>query len=65
MQKLVKRMTRFIVCKTPEEALTNLSQYLDDLGYTWKLNSSSVVKLYTFIFIRIEIINITLSHRLQ
>ncbi|XP_025414673.1 serine/threonine-protein kinase grp-like [Sipha flava] len=47
MQKLVKRMTRFIVCKTPEEALTNLSQYLDDLGYTWKLNSSSVITITT------------------
>lgn len=43
MQKLVKRMTRFLVSLSSEEALTNLSLFLDDLGYTWKMNSPSLV----------------------
>ncbi|XP_026817442.1 serine/threonine-protein kinase grp-like isoform X1 [Rhopalosiphum maidis] len=47
LQKLVKRMTRFLVCLSPEEALTNLSLFLDDLGYTWKINSPSLVTITT------------------
>lgn len=43
MQKLVKRMTRFLVSLSSEETLTNLSLFLDDLGYTWKMNSPSLV----------------------
>lgn len=43
MQRLVKRMTRFLVSLSSEEALTNLSLFLDDLGYTWKMNSPSLV----------------------
>lgn len=38
-------MTRFIVNLTPEEALVSLSQFLDDLGYTWKINTSGLVNL--------------------
>ncbi|KAE9533517.1 hypothetical protein AGLY_009155 [Aphis glycines] len=47
MQKLVKRMTRFLVSLSSEEALTNLSLFLDDLGYTWKMNSPSLVTITT------------------
>jgi len=43
IQKLVKRMTRFIVCLSPEEASIKLSQFLEDLGYTWKINTSGLV----------------------
>jgi len=36
-------MTRFFVCLSSEEALVKLSQFLDDLGYTWKINTSGLV----------------------
>ncbi|XP_050539680.1 serine/threonine-protein kinase grp isoform X3 [Daktulosphaira vitifoliae] len=47
IQKLVRRMTRFIVVLSPEEAIAKLSQFLDNLGYTWKINSSSLVTIIT------------------
>ncbi|XP_026811722.1 serine/threonine-protein kinase grp [Rhopalosiphum maidis] len=47
IQKLVKRMTRFIVCLSSDEALATLSQFLDDLGYTCKINTSGLVTITT------------------
>ncbi|XP_050422050.1 serine/threonine-protein kinase grp [Adelges cooleyi] len=47
IQKLVKRMTRFIVTLSPEDALSKLSQFLDDLGYTWKINTAGLVTITT------------------
>ncbi|KAL4136060.1 hypothetical protein QTP88_007628 [Uroleucon formosanum] len=47
MQKLVKRMTRFLVNLDYKAALSNLGLFLDDLGYIWKINTPSLFTVTT------------------
>ncbi|CAI6358104.1 unnamed protein product [Macrosiphum euphorbiae] len=47
MQKLVKRMTRFLVNLDYKAALSNLELFLDDLGYIWKINTPSLLTITT------------------
>lgn len=46
MQKLVRRMTRFFVTVSTEEAMKCLIKKLDDLEFSWKKNGAGVVELY-------------------
>lgn len=39
-------MTRFIVCLSFEEAMSTLTQFLDNMGYTLKINTSGLVSYY-------------------
>jgi len=45
-------MTRFIVCLSFEEALATLTQFLDDMGYTLKINTSGLVS-YSYSLINV------------
>lgn len=42
-QKLVRRMTRFFVSTDFDQTIKRLSQILDHLGYTWKINDCGMV----------------------
>jgi hypothetical protein len=43
VQKLVRRMTRFFVKYTAEEAVEKLCMMLDKLGYSWRSYSPAIV----------------------
>lgn len=47
MQKLVKRMTRFIVSLSFEEALATLKTFLVNMGYTLRTNTTGLVSNWT------------------
>jgi len=47
MQKLVRRMTRFLVTLSTEDALKQLISVLDELGLAWKLTSPLLVTIST------------------
>lgn len=44
-QRLVKRMTRFFVTIKCDETIKRLSVAVEDLGYTWKVSDTSVVRI--------------------
>lgn len=47
-------MTRFIVCLPHEDALDYLSRLLDNLGYTWKINTSGLVSYCKYLQTKIN-----------
>ncbi|KAI5744828.1 hypothetical protein M8J76_005632 [Diaphorina citri] len=47
VQKLVRRMTRFFVKYTAEEAVEKLCMMLDKLGYSWRSYSPAIVTIST------------------
>lgn len=54
MQKLVKRMTRFLVDLDYKAAISNLGLFLDDLGYIWKINTPSLVIYFYYSYLIIS-----------
>lgn len=47
IHRLVKRMTRFFVITSPEEALRRITDVITDMGYTWKSADSTLVTVST------------------
>lgn len=44
---LVKRMTRFFVTSSPEDALQRITDTISDMGYTWKSADPTLVTVST------------------